>query len=132
MILYIAGPMSGIPQFNFPAFYEAQKALEAQSYTVINPAELDPPEVQEAAWASGDGVLKGGMVGGHTWGMLLARDVQVVADQCDGLALLPGWSGSKGARLELMVAQLCNKPLYEYISGGLRPFHGKLQLLWPN
>ena len=119
--LYIAGPMSGLPQFNFPAFYEAQKAVEALGFDAINPAELDPPEVQEAAWASPDGSLSGGQVGGHTWGELLARDVKSIADGSDGVVLLPGWQTSKGARLERMVAQICSLPVYELVGQSLRP-----------
>jgi len=52
---YIAGPMSGIPQFNIPAFDEASKNLRAAGYKIISPAELDDPSTREMAYNSPDG-----------------------------------------------------------------------------
>lgn len=39
--LYISGPITGMPDLNFPAFHAAAAALRAAGYTVTNPAELD-------------------------------------------------------------------------------------------
>ena len=41
---YLAGPMTNIPQFNYPRFFELAKVLRAEGYTIISPAELDSPE----------------------------------------------------------------------------------------
>jgi len=42
MRVYLAGPMSGIPQFNFPEFYRVTKLLrERHRLEVFSPAELD-------------------------------------------------------------------------------------------
>ena len=38
--LYIAGPMRGYPDHNFPAFRAAAAALRRAGYGVVNPAEL--------------------------------------------------------------------------------------------
>ena len=115
MKLYLAGPMSGIPQFNYPAFDTAAEELREQGYEVVNPAEMDGEEVREAALESTDGIFVGGMVGGDTWGEMLARDVQMVADEVDGVALLPFWGSSRGARLEVFTAILCDIPVYIYM-----------------
>ncbi len=40
MIIYIAGPMSGHPQNNYPAFWLAANKFRAHGFTVLNPAEL--------------------------------------------------------------------------------------------
>jgi hypothetical protein len=120
MKLYIAGPMTGIPQFNFPAFAEAASALRALGFEVVSPAEEDPPEVQAASWASVDGALSGGLIANHSWGDLLARDVKLIADEgIDGIALLPGWEKSRGAKLEAFVAVLCNLILFSWQDYGL-------------
>lgn len=37
--IYIAGPMSGLPEFNYPAFNRAAAVLRAQGHHVENPAE---------------------------------------------------------------------------------------------
>ena len=40
--VYIAGPMRGIDDDNFPAFYEAEETLKKQGvYEVLNPARMD-------------------------------------------------------------------------------------------
>lgn len=41
MKVYVAGPMRGIPEFNFPAFNLAAKNLRADGHVVFNPAERD-------------------------------------------------------------------------------------------
>lgn len=109
--------MSGLPRFNFPAFDEAARQLREQGYDVVSPAELDSPESRAAALASEDGDPEGyGAKTGETWGDLLARDVKIVADTVDAVAVLPGWETSRGARLETYVARLCGKPVLLYPS----------------
>jgi hypothetical protein len=103
---YLAGPMSGFPQFNIPLFDLVSLHLRDQYWDVISPAELDDPEFREMCLASKTGTE---LIGDKTWGDLLARDVKIVADQVTGLILLPGWTRSRGARLETFVGLLCNK-----------------------
>lgn len=113
--LYLAGPMTGIPQFNFPAFDQAVADLRARGLEVISPHERDSPEVQRAARASPDGNLAAlEQHASETWGDMLARDVKIVADESGGVVLLPGWERSRGARLEAYVALLCRLPVYRY------------------
>lgn len=114
---YIAGPMSNIPQFNFPAFMEAAKTLRQKGYKVINPAELDNLVDFAAAMASPDGaelVYADGSINSKTWGDFLSRDVKLIADECGAMVLLDGWGDSSGARLEAMVAITCDMPLFTY------------------
>lgn len=111
---YLAGPMSNIPQFNYPAFFRIAGKLREMGYKIQSPAELDSPETFEAAMASVDGSLGSGVVNGETWGDFLARDVKLIADQVDGIIAMPTWIRSRGARLELFVATLCNKPVWLY------------------
>lgn len=116
MKLYVAGPMTGIPQFNFPVFDEATKTLRDAGHTIITPSELDNPETRKQALDSPDGAPGSGTSNGETWGDFLARDVKLLADEpdLDGIACLPGWTGSRGARLEVFVALLCKKKIFEY------------------
>lgn len=101
---YLSGPMSGIPQFNFPMFDRIARSLRAQGYRVVSPAEMDDEAVRAAAVSSADGAAHS--AGGPTWGDFLARDVRIIADQVNGIILLPGWERSRGARLEAFVALL--------------------------
>jgi hypothetical protein len=115
---YLAGPMSGIKSFNYPAFFQAAKELRANGYAIVCPAELDDEETVALALASEDGTVGEGSPNGETWGDFLARDVKIVGDQVDGVVLLPYWFTSRGARLETFVALSKQLPVYYYIGGG--------------
>jgi len=110
--VYVAGPMTGYPQFNIPAFERQTRRLRAAGFEVVSPVERDSPAVQEAARASKDGALVNDQIAGETWGQILARDVMIVADEVQGIVALPRWEKSKGARLEIFVALLCKKPVF--------------------
>lgn len=106
---YLGGPMSGVPQFNIPLFDSAAKALRAQGFTIISPAELDNERVRTACLASPDGVNTAETSDGGTWADFLSRDVKLIADQVDGIILLPNWWRSRGAKLEVFVGLLTGK-----------------------
>lgn len=105
--VYIAGPMTGLPQFNIPAFDRAAGYLRGAGFTVSSPAELDDPNTRAAALASPDGAPGTGSANGETWGDFLSRDVKLIADGgIEVICVLPGWQRSPGARLETFVAFL--------------------------
>lgn len=111
--VYVAGPMTGYPQFNIPAFVRMAERLRRDGVEVVSPVERDSNAVREAALASPDGKLgPGDSIAGETWGQILARDVTIIADEVDGVVVLPNWEKSKGARLEVFTALLCKKPIY--------------------
>lgn len=118
MKLYLAGPMSGYPQFNYPAFYAAADMLRAQGYEVVSPAEMDSKELQALALKSTNGTFKDIEGANETWGDMLARDVKLVADVVDGVCLLPGWENSRGARLEAFVCASVQKPVFRLPENG--------------
>jgi hypothetical protein len=93
--VYLSGPMTGIPAFNFPAFHRAAASLHASGYEVVNPAEMDEADATPM-----------------TWEQYLRRDIRVLLD-CEAIALLPGWENSRGAKLEAHVAlALGMRPIY--------------------
>ncbi len=116
MKIYIAGPMTGIPQFNVPFFDRVATELRAQGYDVVSPAELDSPEMRKAALASSDGALAPlEKTTKETWGEVLARDVRVLSDHgIEGIVLLPGWEKSRGANLEATVGLLNGLKFFTY------------------
>lgn len=110
--VYIAGPMTGIPSFNIPAFDQLAADLRGQGHEVVSPSELDDPATRAVAMASPDGAPGSGGTNGHTWGDFLARDVKILADGgIEAVVVLPGWEKSKGARLETFVATLGGLPV---------------------
>lgn len=111
MRVYLAGPMSGIPEHNFPAFRAATDALREQGYTVMSPVEMDEAEGFDAATAPNIGA------GSPEWSDFLARDVGIVAKaETEGVVVLPGWESSRGAALEVHVARELGKPIFRYPS----------------
>ena len=101
---YLAGPMAGRPQFNYPAFFKGAEILRGRGFTVISPAELDDPATRAEALANANGDLSQIT---STWGDFLSRDVKIVADKVSGIILMPDWEKSRGARLEATVGLLC-------------------------
>lgn len=96
MKLYVAGPMSGLPDWNYPAFAEAAKALRVAGYMVENPGEgYEGTE---------------GTVDGWTWEDYLRRALRQMLT-CEAVALLDGWESSKGARLEVATAEALSMPV---------------------
>ena len=111
--VYVAGPMSGIPQFNVPAFDAAAEDLRGRGYDVVSPAEIDHPETRAASLASPDGSPSSGQVNGETWGDFLSRDIKLIVDHgIEAIFVLPDWQTSRGARLETFVAHLCDLPVF--------------------
>ena len=117
--IYLAGPMSGLPQFNFPAFFAAADQLRAAGFEVVSPAEIDNEEDKGAALRSPDGQSVKRTDGvSKTWGDFLARDVKLLADTgIQGIVFLPNWQNSKGAKLEAFVGLLQGFMFWEYEEG---------------
>lgn len=111
-VWYLAGPMSGVPKFNYPLFHRIAEVLRNSGYEVYSPAEFDSREKLEMILASPDGDLsKLPDVG--TWGDFLSHDVKIIADKVRGIVFLPGWKQSRGARLEAFVALTCGHAFME-------------------
>lgn len=104
MRVYIAGPMRGIPLFNFPAFDAAAQWLRECGHEVFSPAENDRISgLQERDFPTGEFMSHADAVA------FVARamkwDLVTICD-CDAIALLPGWEQSAGVGVELSLAKL--------------------------
>lgn len=104
---YIAGPMSGLPNFNFPAFNAAALHLRGQGHTVFNPAERDIERHGgtdiSAGNEKGDPALAASQHG-FSLREALADDTAFICKEATAIAMLPGWENSKGARAEHALA----------------------------
>lgn len=90
--VYIAGPMSGVKEFNIPLFNKVEKDLVNEGYEVVNPVNISKKYV-----------LSDILNEGKEFGKML-KEQQDEEKRCSILYLLPGWENSIGARMELMVA----------------------------
>lgn len=84
MRVYVAGPMTGLPEFNYPAFFAASDALSALGHEPINPARTESRESCK------------------TW-LDFMRAALLDLAVADGIAMLPGWHNSRGAACEYRI-----------------------------
>ncbi len=82
--VYIAGPMTGLPDLNFPAFANAAADYRSRGCHVENPAEINPDPTMP-------------------WEECMRRDIPCMLT-CDTIIMLPGWRKSRGANIELNLA----------------------------
>lgn len=101
MNIYVAGPMRGYPEFNFPAFHRAAKFLRDQGHIVFNPAERDE-EVHGTEFSKKfkTGSLEAATNAGFNLRRALGDDLAWITSQADAIYLLTGWQRSKGACAE--------------------------------
>lgn len=92
--LYISGPMTGLPEHNFPAFFAAEERLRQAGFEPLNPARhFDGETDRDRA-------------------EYMRADMELLL-RCDGLAMLPGWEQSRGAKLEYMIAWELRLPVLD-------------------
>lgn len=106
--VYVAGPMQGYEDYNYPLFQAVSEALRGYGFQVVNPAELDSADP-----------LPHELDGGEPWTVspksraaYMKRDLTWVVG-CDAICLLPGWEESKGANMELLVALMKGSEVWE-------------------
>ncbi|MDR1190305.1 MAG: DUF4406 domain-containing protein [Verrucomicrobiales bacterium] len=95
--VFICGPMTGLPEFNYPAFFAAEETLRELGFRVFNPAR------------SLDGTADAGRTD-LPWEFYLSKSIPMLC-AADMVLVLDGWEDSKGARLELEIARQLRKPL---------------------
>lgn len=76
--VYLAGPMTGIEEYNYPAFFKAEDEYYSRGFKVINPARIGLiKELYDWRdyWPINEAMLRG----------------------CDAIVMLEGWEKSPGA-----------------------------------
>ena len=98
MTLYLSGKITGLANYK-QIFDQAHRQLEGVGYVVRNPALIDFPE-------------------SATWEDMMRFDLSLML-LCDGVAFLSNWTESKGARMELEIADRLKMeccPVSEWVS----------------
>lgn len=102
-MIYICGPMTGIHDFNYPAFTEAARALREQGHEIVSPHEVVLYNRQAP----------------KPWAYYVRQDLIAMLQYCNAIARLPGWQASRGACLECSVAEALGFKAYDIIDGKL-------------
>lgn len=95
--IYIAGPMTGLPDNNYPSFHDAAARMRNKGWHVENPAENPAPHVEAAC----------------TWSGYMRMGISQLMT-CHAIYLLPGWQNSRGASVEYFIAQRLGLTIYEH------------------
>jgi hypothetical protein len=92
--IFISGPISGYTEHGL-AFLSAQEQLKKAGYDVENPCTNRPHSVEE---------------GEPVWRSYMRASVRQMV-RCHGVAYLPGWQYSKGAQIEIALAEAMGIPV---------------------
>lgn len=89
MHIYLAGPMRGMPEHNYPAFHQAEDDLLLfyNNVDIFNPAKT----------FGGDK--------GKTLREYYKEDFEYILTRADTMAFMEGWQGSQGALIEYSIAR---------------------------
>ena len=117
---YLAGPMRGYENFNFPAFHAAAEKLRQAGWVVFNPAEMDIE--LDGMNEDGSGLTEVEAGSYESLRRYAHRDTQLLINKLkseneDAIVLLPRWQESVGARAETGVAQWVQLQVIPYDSG---------------
>lgn len=92
--VYISGPMTGLPDYNYPMFDYKEERLWEMGFVPVNPANNFERDTTRERWE------------------YLKEDIKNLLT-CDYIMFLPGFERSAGALLEALVARECNIPVLE-------------------
>lgn len=99
-MIYVSGPVTGLPMNNYPVFEMVRKALTEAGYEVFAPPDLK--ELVDVADPQWDDFMRVAI------NCLTLYDVE-------GVATVEGWSESKGARMEISIADGLGIPVLPWV-----------------
>jgi len=109
--IYIAGPMRGYEDYNYPAFDRQAKVLGDQGWNVINPADLDRNDNKPI-----NGPMQFDPDNNYEdhefMRQALKRDMVAICDECTAMYMMSKWETSKGAKAEWHLAKALGLDIY--------------------
>ena len=113
---YIAGPMRGYPEYNYPAFYAAEEKLVELGWTVHNPARMDAKSDTEVDYTKRTIEEQKLHDTAEASRHFARRDIDILlnklrAENGDAVFVLPGWPNSIGATAEVAVGRWAMLPI---------------------
>lgn len=99
MKLYLSGPMTGIPDYNYSEFARVADLLRKDGHDVISPHELN--------------------LRGHSWKECMRIAIVAMLTGADAIVLLAGWEKSRGSKLECQIMEMLELPIYLWLDDKL-------------
>ena len=115
MKIYISGPMTGLPEYNYPAFFECERMLKEKFplAIILNPARIDDGLVYKYS---------------NTREHYIRKSVEMVLQATD-MFMLPGWENSAGAKLEALIAKEVGLTFYGSVKSPDSTTNNKLSII---
>lgn len=111
---YLCGPITDLPNLNLGGFLTARKEVELKGYRTIMPHDLFSG-IDTSKYLHKDYMKK-------CFYALITTDI---------LVLLPGWQNSKGAKQEIVLAEMLHIPIIKiYNLNELKSFSKKRNPIW--
>lgn len=101
MKYYLGGPMTGWPEYNWPAFTQAAERLRSLNFEIVSAHEIDFGETPETRGKT------------KSYSEYFKTDLHTLLS-CDAAIFLPRWANSRGALMEMQVAVMCGMEVYTY------------------
>lgn len=105
--VYMCGPMAGYDGLNEPAFLAAGHSIWERGDEPLLPHDIMPHEHSGPC----PKVYGDDRISDHDGGCYLRGDLAALLDRADSLYVLPGWSRSRGAQIEVLIARLLLIPI---------------------
>ena len=110
--IFISGPMTGYPEFNFPYFNCVARQLKDAGLDFVNPVDVCKKYKKETVLSDPAKFQQ------------MVDEQQKLERECDAILLLDGWEKSKGVRLELKTALELDMKIY--LENDLDVLNGRL------
>jgi hypothetical protein len=117
-VIYLSGPMTGLPDFNYPLFHGVAEHFRSEGLTILSPAEVDGGEqvVAHESHCAGNSTPEActciaGAKAAKPWQYYMTKAITMQM-QANAWAGLPGWFNSRGAKREFDLAVDLRHALY--------------------
>jgi hypothetical protein len=113
MKYYLAGKMTGKPNFGYEDFAEAADNLRKAGFDIASPHEIDYDEVEHPR-------------GSLPYKVYIQNSLNLLFT-CNAIILLPDWINSRGARIERDVAIASHMSVFDYAKPNrIKPHNAEL------
>lgn len=110
---YLSGPMTGYPEFNYPAFKRISTDLRKRGWIIESPHENPAPKQHDKDTCTCNIVSQCRGESEHIWHYYMRLCKQQV-QRCDSVIFMPGWPESRGAVQEFLWAQELGHTMFAF------------------